>query len=142
MFLDASVIVAILKPEEDAEELMTRLGETDGPFYVSPLVRMEATLSLARAKAEMLRKDARPTPEMLKDAGAAVDEFIKALSAADVAITSEIGIAAREVAGRYGKIIGHKAKLNLGDCFTYACAASIGQKIAYKGEDFIHTDMA
>jgi len=142
MFIDASVIVAILKPEEDAEEQMRRLDNAGGPFYVSPLVRMEASLSLARAKAEMLGKDKRPTPEMVRGAGAAVDEFIGALAAEDIAISSEIGIAAREVAVRFGKIAGHKAKLNLGDCFTYACASSMGQRIAYKGEDFIHTDMA
>ncbi|CAN7413512.1 type II toxin-antitoxin system VapC family toxin [Neorhizobium sp. LjRoot104] len=142
MFIDASVIVAILKPEEDADEQMRRLDDAGGPFYVSPLVRMEASLSLARAKAEALGKDKRPTMEMVKGAGDAVDEFISALAAEDIAISSEIGIAAREVAIRYGKIVGHKAKLNLGDCFTYACAASRGQRIAYKGEDFIHTDMA
>jgi ribonuclease VapC len=143
MFIDASVIVAILKPEEDADDQMRRLDDAGGPFYVSPLVRMEASLSLARAKVEEASgKDKRPTPEMVKGAGAAVDELIRALAAEDIAISPEIGVAARETAVRYGKIVGHKAKLNLGDCFTYACAASIGQRIAYKGEDFIHTDMA
>jgi ribonuclease VapC len=142
MFIDASVIVAILKPEEDAGDQMQRLDDAGGPFYVSPMVRMEASLSLARAKAEMLGKDTGPTPEMVRGAGAAVDEFIAALAAEDIAISSEIGLAARNVAVRYGKIVGHKARLNLGDCFTYACASSVGQKIAYKGGDFIHTDMA
>ena len=142
MFLDASVIVAILKPEEDADQLMARLDEARGPFYVSPMVRMEASLSLARAKAEAIRKDSRPTADVLLKAGAAVDQFIEALSAEEVSISPEIGLAARDIAMRYGKLVGHKAKLNLGDCFTYACAASLGQKIAYKGEDFVHTDMA
>jgi ribonuclease VapC len=143
MFIDSSVIVAILKPEPDADEQMARLDEADGPFYVSPMVRMEASLSLARAKAEALAgKGGRPTQDMLRQAGAAVDQFIEALSAVDIAILPEIGLSARDVAVRYGKLVGHKAKLNLGDCFTYACAASVGHRIAYKGEDFIHTDMA
>lgn len=142
MFLDASIIVAILKPEDDAEERMARLDDAQGPFYVSLIVRMEATLSLARAKAEAIRKEGLPTPEMLRQAAAVVDQFIEALAAEEISISPSIGMAAREAAVRYGKIVGHKAKLNLGDCFTYACAASVAQKIAYKGEDFIHTDMA
>lgn len=142
MFVDASVIVAILKPEDDAEQQMTRLDEAGGPFYVSPIVRMEASLALARIKAQAVHKERGSTPEMLRLAGAAVDQFIEALTAEEVAISSKIGFAAREAAARYGKIVGHKAKLNLGDCFSYACAKSVGQKIAYKGGDFLHTDMA
>ncbi|WJH40473.1 type II toxin-antitoxin system VapC family toxin [Aliirhizobium terrae] len=141
MFIDASVIVAILKPEADAEEQMARLDTAGGPFYVSPMVRMEASLSLARAKAEAVDAKGKPTPEILRQSGAAVDQLIEALAAQDIPISSEIGMAARDVAARYGKLVGHRAKLNLGDCFTYACAASVGQKIAYKGDDFIHTDM-
>lgn len=57
MFVDASAIVAILNEEEDAEEFKTRLAEHGGPFYVSPLVRFEASVALARAKA-----DGRPSP--------------------------------------------------------------------------------
>jgi len=142
MFLDSSVVVAILKPEEDAEFQMARLDEAPGPFFISPLVRMEASLSLARAKAEALGPNRRPSLDMLLDASASVDELISALGAQDIPITSEIGMAARQIAIRYGKMIGHPAKLNMGDCFTYACAVHVGQKIAYKGDDFSKTDMA
>jgi len=141
MFVDASVIVAILKPEDDAEQQIQRLDDAGGPFYISPVVRMEATLSLARAKAAAMVKEGRPTSQMVETAALAVDSFIDGLQAEEVEISGAIGLAARDAAMRYGKIVGHKAKLNVGDCFAYACAVSLGQKIAYKGEDFVHTDM-
>ena len=36
----------------------------------------------------------------------------------------------------------HRAKLNFGDCFAYACAKANGAKLLYKGDDFTHTDLA
>ena len=41
----------------------------------------------------------------------------------------------------YGKIMNHPAKLNMGDCFTYACARAYRTRIAYKGDDFSYTDL-
>jgi ribonuclease VapC len=51
MFIDASVIVAILAREPGYEELEKRLTDVDGPFFVSPLVKFEASVALARQKA-------------------------------------------------------------------------------------------
>lgn len=35
----------------------------------------------------------------------------------------------------------HVARLNMGDCFAYACAKLHADLILFKGEDFIHTDL-
>ena len=35
----------------------------------------------------------------------------------------------------------HKVKLNMGDCFAYACTRALSAEILFKGEDFIHTDL-
>ena len=35
----------------------------------------------------------------------------------------------------------HPAKLNLGDCFSYALAKSLNAPLLYKGEDFAKTDI-
>ena len=35
----------------------------------------------------------------------------------------------------------HLAQLNLGDCFTYACAPSLGAPLLCKGDDFPRTDI-
>ena len=35
----------------------------------------------------------------------------------------------------------HPARLNMGDCFAYACAKSHNAKLLYKGNDFAQTDV-
>ena len=35
----------------------------------------------------------------------------------------------------------HPAKLNMSDCFAYACARSHGAPLLYKGDDFSGTDV-
>jgi ribonuclease VapC len=42
---------------------------------------------------------------------------------------------------RYGKGR-HPARLNMGDCFAYACAKTNDARLLYKGDDFSHTDLA
>jgi ribonuclease VapC len=34
---------------------------------------------------------------------------------------------------------GHRAGLNMGDCFAYACAKAHSVPLLFKGDDFIHT---
>ena len=36
----------------------------------------------------------------------------------------------------------HPAALNIGDCFAYALARATGEPLLYKGDDFVHTDIA
>lgn len=138
MFVDASAIVAILGREPGHEEIEKRLAGTDDVFYVSPLVRFEASAALARMKSGR----ARPTPDLLHQAMQAVDVFIADLQAEEVAITPQIGYAALEACAAYGKAVGHAADLNFGDCFAYACAKALGVALLYKGNDFVKTDLA
>jgi ribonuclease VapC len=60
----------------------------------------------------------------------------------EVAITPEIGRRALAAGAIYGKGVGHRADLNFGDCFAYACAKQLGVPLIYKGKDFAHTDIA
>ena len=48
---------------------------------------------------------------------------------------------AREAYRDFGKGSGHPAKLNFGDCFSYALARATGQPLLFRGDDFIHTDV-
>ncbi len=48
---------------------------------------------------------------------------------------------AREAYRDYGKGRGHRAKLNLGDCFAYALAKEMNEPLLFKGRDFAHTDI-
>jgi ribonuclease VapC len=44
-------------------------------------------------------------------------------------------------AHRYGRGR-HPARLNMGDCFAYACAKTNAARLLYKGDDFSKTDLA
>jgi ribonuclease VapC len=138
LFIDASVAVAIITTEHDGPALMDRLEREGGPFYVSAVMRLEATLSVAR---RLAGKDNPTTPEMLATARSLVEQFIVDLEAREVPVSGDIGTKAVEAAQQFGKIINHAAKLNLGDCFSYACARAYRTKVAYKGDDFVHTDI-
>jgi ribonuclease VapC len=139
MFIDASAIVSILNGEADANVFVQRLARSSTEAHVSPLVVYEAVNGLARAKS---RKNARPTPELLEQAEAAVAAFTRGLGAKEMPVTAEIGKIALEASRRFGKSVGHEADLNFGDCFAYACAKAAGIPLLYKGNDFVLTDLA
>ncbi len=142
MFVDASVIVAILGREPGHREIEKRLAAVDGRFFVSPLVKFEASVALSRQKATAKGTNVRPSPELLRRAQRAVDAFVEDLDAEEVAITAEVGRRALDAGATYGKAVGHPADLNFGDCFAYACAKQLGVPLIYKGDDFAHTDLA
>ena len=141
LFVDASVVVAILAEEEDASILIDRLEQHGGPYYVSAVVRMEATLSLTRRLAGAAGRDKPATHEMMETARRLVDQFISDLDCKEAMISGDVGSKALDAAQQYGKIMNHPAKLNMGDCFTYACARAYRTRIAYKGDDFSYTDL-
>lgn len=138
MFLDASAIVSILGREPGYEQLEKRLATAHGPFFVSPLVKFEASLALARQKS----KGRKPSPELFRQMSKAVEAFAEGIAADEIAISAEVGRLAMEASVRYGKAVGHVADLNFGDCFAYACAKSLGVPLFYKGNDFANTDLA
>jgi ribonuclease VapC len=143
MFVDASVIVAILGREADGAALVERLRSDDiDNIYISPLVRFEAVAALARIKTKEQGADFKPTRESLMQARASVDALAEWMGAKIVDISTEVGDAAINASSIYGKIVGHPAELNFGDCFAYACAKALGVPLAYKGNDFALTDLA
>jgi ribonuclease VapC len=141
MFVDASVIVAILGREPGYEEIEKRLATIDTRFLVSPLVKFEASVALARQKTN--RETAKkPTPDLVRQAQRVVDAFVEDLGAEEVVVSPEIGRSAVEASATYGKAVGQVADLNFGDCFAYACAKVLEVPLLYKGNDFAHTDLA
>jgi ribonuclease VapC len=141
MFVDASAIIAILTREADADELSDKLDKA-GFVVVSPLVRYEAIVALARKKWLGSGGENGPMPAgLLDEAETHLSEFLREARSREIPITSEIGTAAIRAMARYGRGTGHPAGLNFGDCFSYACAKSAGVPLLFKGQDFIHTDI-
>jgi ribonuclease VapC len=128
MFLDASAIVAILVQEPDWEELESK-AESVKFRLTSALAVYEAVLGIAR----ILRCE----PDQAK---AAVDGFLAEAGAGLVAIDQAVGAEAISAHARFGRGR-HRAALNMGDCFSYACAKVHKVPLLCKGNDFVHTDI-
>lgn len=141
MFLDASAIVAILGDEEDAGLMLAKVNAAhDGLFY-SAVSFYEAVLSLARKRAGPGRNDAPIPRDMIDRSEEFVGQFLREIDAREISITTDIGRLAIAASKIYGRSVGHPAKLNLGDCFAYACARSLNAPLLFKGDDFPHTDV-
>lgn len=142
MFVDASAIVAILNQEAGWEQIAQRMADSPSRLLASPLVRFEAVLALARAASHDGSAQKRSHAAVIAAARDLVDDFLLEIGATEVPITREIGDAALQAASAYGKVVGHPAALNFGDCFSHACAKVHGTALLYKGEDFARTDLA
>ncbi|MBB4004324.1 MAG: type II toxin-antitoxin system VapC family toxin [Aurantimonas endophytica] len=129
MFVDASALCALVLEEEDAETILARMKSADR-LLVSPTVIWETVISCSR------RVDWQ-----LENAQAAVLDYLIEMHIAIVAIPPEAAALAVEAYARFGKGR-HKAGLNFGDCFAYACARHFDVPLLYKGDDFAHTDIA
>jgi len=129
MFVDASAIIAIIIGEPERLAFEARLEQADR-IYTSPLAIYEAVMGVARIRRLSIG-----------DAQSALDRFVSDVSAELVPITPEIGRAAINAFDRFGRGR-HPARLNMGDCFAYACARTLGVPLLFKGDDFAQTDIS
>jgi ribonuclease VapC len=128
MFIDASAVIAILTREEDAGDLMTRLSDAE-TVEASPMVLYESALGVARI-----------VGISVMDALGIVERFLEQSGGTIIAMDQTIGRAAVAAHHRYGRG-NHKAALNMGDCFAYACAHQLNVPLLCKGNDFPRTDI-
>lgn len=128
MFVDAFAVISVLSGEDDAPALALALDRAE-KILISPVAIYEAVAGLARK---------RDCP--VEEAQALVDLFVSEARAEVVEITENVGRLAVEAFARFGKGR-HRADLNMGDCFAYACARANAVPLLFKGNDFIHTDI-
>ena len=128
-FIDASALTSIIVGEADAETLAERLNTESQPV-TSAMALWEAAVAVSRIK-----------KVGLDDGWAEVERFVDGGGLLVGVIGRPEAAAAIEAYARYGKGTGHRAKLNMGDCFAYACAKTNNARLLYKGDDFIHTDL-
>lgn len=142
MFLDASAIVAILKGENDAGSLIARLNASKEPLHYSSLVVFEVVVSLARQKKIALLGEHAPTPpDLLASTQVSVEGFLRDIGAIEVELPTGLHKTALDAARTYGRFVSHPAKLNFGDCFSYACAKQLRSPLLFVGDDFSKTDI-
>ncbi|MDR2000779.1 MAG: type II toxin-antitoxin system VapC family toxin [Zoogloeaceae bacterium] len=128
MFIDTSVIVAILSKEPDATELANRIEAAQ--CCTSALVILEAAMRLATKLAIDPVEVEKRLQAFMEEAGITL-----------VPLDAKTASLAVKAFADYGKGRGHPAQLNLADCFSYACAKALEIPLLYKGKDFSHTDL-
>jgi ribonuclease VapC len=122
--VDASAVVAILQTEAGYERIVEKLLASDDR-RISPVSWLEVTMALSRKFA---------------DPASVADAYLLRAAIKIHAIDSEQAEWARRahLSFRKGR---HPARLNLGDCFSYAAAQALRAPLLYVGEDFAKTDI-
>jgi ribonuclease VapC len=129
MFVDASALCAVL------------LGESDAADYALAIRRAEKPVTSAVAIFETVLAAARVADGDVGAARRQVDRFLRLAGVRIVEIGDDELARALDAFDRYGKGR-HPARLNMGDCFAYACAKTEGVPLLFKGDDFDQTDIA
>jgi|SRR5579859_1418064 len=126
MIVDSSALVTIIKREPGWETYSRALDS-------SKLLRLSAGSFIEISTVI----DALRDPVL----SARFDEVIVDSEIVIEPVTVAQARIARQAYRDYGKGSGHRAKLNFGDCISYALAREKREPILYKGDDFVHTDL-
>ncbi len=124
MIADTSALIAILRDEDDAEVYAIAIAAAD-------VCRLSAGSYLECG----IVLDAQRDPIVSR----ALDELIEEAKMAVEAVTERQARLARQAYADFGKASGHPARLNFGDCLTYALATDLREPLLWKGNDFGHT---
>jgi ribonuclease VapC len=126
MVLDTSALLAILQDEPERRAFNEAIEAADS-----------RALSAATYVETSIVVEVRHGAEGLRDLDLFIDRAGIELVPVD---TSQARLACRAFS-RFGKGR-HRAGLNFGDCFAYALATARGEALLFKGDDFVHTDLA
>lgn len=124
--VDSSALIAILVHEDDAQHLLDIMGEADR-LLISAAVYAETGIVY----------DKHPLNISKTDDLAALKH---SLDLEVVPVDESLALLARQAYKRFGKGK-HPAKLNFGDCFSYALAKQLELPLIFKGNDFSKTDV-
>jgi ribonuclease VapC len=122
--IDTSAVVAVLAREPDAISLIETLGSF--PHRILPPSCIVELCFLRKLGVDMRRW---------------LSDFMLEYDVAVLPMDNRIAWLAAVAATRYGRGSGHPAKLNFGDCMSYAFARYLDAPLLFKGNDFTHTDI-
>ena len=126
MILDTSAVIAILRFETEASEF-AKIIERATQRRISAVSYVEAGAVIDGSKDPVA---SRRFDELIDEAQVAIEP-----------VTEAQARIARQAYRDFGKTSGHPAKLNFGDCFSYALAKTKGEPLLFKGQGFSQTDV-
>ena len=124
--IDTSALIAILQREGERDQFAQIIGRAD-PVFLSVVSMQEAAMV-------MFSRHGQPGLDQLWQL--VTDSDIQIVQFDEAQLRQAI-----EAFKRYGKGMGTAAKLNMGDCASYALAKSMSLPLLYKGTDFAATDI-
>jgi ribonuclease VapC len=122
--LDTSALVAIIRREAEAASFLKLMTDEGG------LVGAPTALEFHMVLSSIFKGDAAKAANVLLESSAITI----------VSFTDDLLMLSRRAFDRYGKGR-HRARLNYGDCMSYAVAMAFDAPLLFKGDDFIHTDV-
>lgn len=126
MVIDSSAVLGILLEEPESSRLLIALRD-DPVRIISVASVLEASITVETRRGET--------------ASLALDAFLARAGCEIVAADARQLEVARHAHRAFGKGR-HPARLNFGDCFSYALAKVTGEPLLCKGDDFARTDIA
>ena len=126
MIIDTSALLAVLFAEPEREAILEAMM-TASDLRISAATYVEAGVVV----------DARKEPVLSRD----LDDLVATLSIAIAPLTEDQARIARQAYRDFGRGSGHPARLNYGDCMSYALAKDSREPLLWKGDDFGHTDV-
>ena len=127
MIIDSSALISILRNEPEAMTC-ARAIETASRRRISAANFVESAIVIDGSRDPVA---SRRFDDLVKEAQLVVEP-----------VTEVQARIAREAYRDFGRGSGHPARLNFGDCFSYALARARGEPLLFKGDDFAHTDIA
>ena len=125
MIVDSSAVLAVIFGEPDAVRYSDAMAGAEACRMAAP-VWFEAAMVV----------EGRGGPA----AALRLDDFRAEAGMELVPFTAEQARLAQQAWRRFGKGR-HRAGLNYGDCLSYALAHARRERLLFKGDDFIHTDI-
>src|SRR5687768_2841087 len=124
MVIDSSALLALILAEPEMEAFA-------GIVAKAPIVRLSAASYVESSMVLAMRKSTQRQDVL--------DAYLERYEIHIEPVTAGQAILASHAFRIYGKGI-HKARLNYGDCFTYALAKAMQEPLLFKGYDFSQTD--
>lgn len=125
MIVDTSALIAILKREPEAET------------FAQVMAREVVALSAATLAETYVVAGAQVGSSGLIE----VDALLRGADADVIPVDDQQARLVGTAYLRFGRGSGHPARLNYGDCFSYALAIMRDEPLLFKGDDFLHTDV-
>jgi ribonuclease VapC len=126
MVVDTSAWIAILFSEPEGADFMAKIAASEN-VRVSAASAFEVSIVAVGRSGPAIESE--------------VDTLFTRCSAEIVPLTIDQVSLARQAFLNFGKGRGHPARLNFGDCFSYALAKHLDEPLLFKGNDFARTDI-